>query len=148
MSDLQTLQEEHLRKLAERPNTTVYTVQHDRVAEPWPAARLRRVMEDLVGRALAYGDEVCDFRVRKELIEDPEALAFYRAHPKMFHMITDRAVMREPHFRSAITGLLHVRDEVERGRVAEGHDADAMATRTVMTALSGTDLGASSAPPA
>jgi len=145
MSDLQSLQEAHLRELADRPNTTVYTVKHDRVADPWPAARLRTVMEGLVAKALAYDDAVCDFRVRKELIAEPEVLAFYRAHPKMFYMITDRAVMREPRFRSAITGMLFVRDEVERGAVADGRDADAMATRTVMTALTGTDLGAPAA---
>lgn len=141
-SQIDAYRQAHLEELASRPNTTVYTVQHDRVSDPWPAARLRPLMESLVARALSFDDSVDDFRVRKTCLDDPEALAFYRTHPKMYLMMTDRQVMREERYRKAITGLLFVREEVERGGVADGPDADAMATRTVMAALTGSDLGA------
>jgi hypothetical protein len=134
-SEVGAYEDEHLRELASRPNTTVLQVGHDRVQDPWPVTRLRPLMETLVARVLAFGDDVDDFRVRKDCLDDPEVLEFYRAHPKLYYMMTDRKLMGEERCRSAITGLLHVRDKVETGALEEGRDADAMATRSVLAAL-------------
>ena len=135
-NDVQAFETERLRQLSEKKNTTVLTVQHDFVHDPWPEPRLRGVMEPLVARVLAFDPSVSDFAVRKACIADaPEVLAFQRRHPKMYWMLTDRAVMRDERSRKAITGMLYVRKQVETGAVAEGHDADAMATKTVLAAL-------------
>ena len=133
-TDVETFHQERLRELSQKPNTTVLTVQHDATNDPWPAARLRAVMERITARVLA-APEGDAFALRKQLLDDAEVLAFQRQHPKFYWLLTDRAVMREKKSRDAVTGMLFVRDEIERGRVAEGHEADAMATRTVLEAL-------------
>ena len=134
-SEVNAYEQEHLKELASRPNTTVLQATHDILHDPWPVSRLKPMMETLVKRVLAFGDEVDDFRVRKACLDDEEVLSFQRTHPKLYWMLTDRKMMREPRLRSAVTGLLHVRSQVEAGALAEGRDADAMATRSVLAAL-------------
>jgi len=134
-TEVQAFENERLQKLSEKKNTTVLTVQHDFINDPWPEKRLRDVMEPLVARTLAFDASVSDFALRKACMEDPEVLAFQRQHPKMYWMLTDRAIMGDERSRKAITGMLYVRKQVEAGAVDEGHDADAMATKTVLAAL-------------
>ena len=134
-TEVHAYENERLRKLTEQKNTTVLGVEHDFITDPWPEKRLRDVMEPLVARVLAFGDDVSDFTLRKTCMMDPEVLAFQRQHPKMYWMLTDRTVMRDERSRKAITGMLYVRKQVESGAVTEGRDADAMATKTVLAAL-------------
>ena len=149
-SEVQAHHQERLRELAERPNTTVLTVEYDDKHDPWPVERVRPMMERLVARVLSFGDEVDDFRVRKTCLDDPEVLAFQRQHPKLYWMLSDRKLMREERCRSAITGLLHVRSKVQSGEVTDEHEADGLATRTVLAALGTAHIHASSpsVPPA
>jgi hypothetical protein len=123
-----------LEELAARPNTVVYEASHDVVAEPWSAERAKAVMESVVKRVLAFDYAVSDFCVRKTCLDDPEALAFQRRHPKLYWLLTDRALMRQDKYRSALTALLAVRGRVEAGSVST-EEADAVATRTVLGAL-------------
>lgn len=134
-TEVQAFENERLRRLSEKKNTTVLTVQHDFVNDPWTEKRLRDVMEPLVARVLSFDDGVSDFALRKTCMEDPEVLAFQRQHPKMYWMLTDRKIMSDKRSRKAITGMLYVRRQVESGAVSEGNDADAMATKTVLAAL-------------
>tara|TARA_B110001452_G_scaffold206666_1_gene176770 strand:- start:162 stop:584 length:423 start_codon:yes stop_codon:yes gene_type:complete len=134
-SEVKAYERERLQKLSEKKNTTVLTVEHDFINDPWPERRLRNVMEPLVARVLTFDDSVSDFTLRKTCMEDPEVLEFQRQHPKMYWMLTDRDVMGDERSRKAITGMLYVRKQVESGAVTEGHDADAMATKTVLAAL-------------
>lgn len=134
-TEVHAYEQQRLDELSKRPNTTVLTVEHDATHDPWPADRLKTLMEQLVGRVLAFGDDVDDFRVRKTCLDDPETLAFQRTHPKLYWMLTDRKLMAEERCRTAITGLLHVRSQVDAGKVTNTRDADAMATRTVLAAL-------------
>lgn len=134
-NDVAAFQKERLRELSERPNTTVLDVEHDSHHEPWSVDRLRPLLERLTSRVLATPDETSDFVMRKQCLEDEEVLAFQRDHPKFYWLLTDRAIMREKKHRDAITGMLYIRGEVERGRVTTGQEADAMATRTVIEAL-------------
>jgi hypothetical protein len=134
-SDVAAYQKEKLRELSERPNTTVLDVEYDHHHDPWPVSRLRPILERLTGRVLSTDDDVADFVLRKQCLEDPDVLAFQRDHPKFYWLLTDRRIMREQKHRDAITGMLYIRDEVERGNVPHGQEADAMATRTVIEAL-------------
>lgn len=144
-SDVAAYQQQKLQELADRPNTTVYTVAHDSTHEPWPASRVRAVSEALAARVASFDAGASDFAVRKACLDDPEALAFQRRHPKLYWLLTDRTMVHDPRFRAAVTGMLHVRAQVDAGAVAEGTDADALATRTVLAALErGRPNGASS----
>lgn len=134
-TEVQAFENERLRRLSEKGNTTVLTVQHDFINDPWSERRLRDVMEPLVARVLSFDGSVSDFTLRKTCMEDPEVLAFQRQHPKMYWMLTDRTIMGDERSRKAITGMLYVRKQVESGAVAEGQEADAMATKTVLAAL-------------
>lgn len=134
-SEVQAYEKERLQKLSEKKNTTVLTVEHDFINDPWPEKRLRDVMEPLVARVLSFDDSVSDFTLRKTCMEDPEVLEFQRQHPKMYWMLTDRKIMGDERSRKAITGMLYVRKQVESGAVTEGQEADAMATKTVLAAL-------------
>lgn len=134
--DFGAFQREHLRQLADKPNTTVLTVEHDSVNKPWSVDRLRPVMEKIVERVLAFDDDVNDFCVRKTCLDDPEILEFQRRHPQLYWMISDRKVMREPRLRNTMNAMLELRAKVERGELSEGTDADAAATQTVVAALS------------
>lgn len=134
-SEVKAYETERLKKLSEKKNTTVLTVEHDFINDPWPEKRLRDVMEPLVARVLTFDDSVSDFVLRKQCMKDPEVLAFQRQHPKMYYMLTDRNIMGDERSRKAITGMLYIRKQVDSGSVAEGQDADAMATKTVLAAL-------------
>lgn len=128
-------EKQRLEELASRPNTTVLTVEHDFVNDPWPVSRLQPLLERLATRVTSFPDDTPDFVVRKTCLEDSDFLEFQRMHPKLYWMLTDRKLVKEKNFRSAVTGLLHVRRKVERGEVEEGQEADGMATRTVLAAL-------------
>lgn len=134
-NDVAAFQRERLRELASRPNTTVLDVEHDHHHDPWPLSRVRPLLERLTGRVLATPENVSDFALRKQCLEDPEVLEFQRNHPKFYWLLTDRSIMREQKHRDAITGMLYIHAEVEKGNVAAGQEADAMATRTVIEAL-------------
>ena len=134
-TEVKAYETERLKKLSEKKNTTVLTVEHDFINDPWPEPRLRGVMEPLVARVLTFNDSVIDFTLRKTCLDDAEVLAFQRQHPKMYWMLTDRVVMSDERSRKAITGMLYVRKQVESGAVTEGQEADAMATKTVLAAL-------------
>lgn len=134
-TEVQAFENERLRTLSEKKNTTVLTVQHDFINEPWSETRLRGVMEPLVARVLAFSNDVCDFKLRKACLDDSETLAFQRQHPKMYWLLTDRKIMGDERSRKALTGMLYVRKQIEAGTVTEGQDADAMATKTVLAAL-------------
>jgi hypothetical protein len=126
--------DEHLRDLADKPNTTVYKTEYDTVREPWKAADARRVAERIAERTASFGDEASDFALRKALLEDEEVLRFQRCHPKLYYLLTDRKMVGEPRFRQALGAMLTVRDKVEAGQV-EGMEADAMATSGIVAAL-------------
>jgi hypothetical protein len=135
-TEVNAFERDRLEELASRPNTTVLQPEYASVRDPWPAKRLRCVMEGLMARVLSFGEDVDDFVVRKTCLEEnEEVLAFQRQHPRMYWMLTDRALMKEQSSRDAITGMLYVREQVECGAVQEGRDADAMATKTVLAAL-------------
>lgn len=138
--EVQAYHDAHLRELASRPNTTVYTVQHDAVNDPWPEARLTAVLNTLQGRILAADANLSDFALRKACLDDLEILAFQRQHPKFYWMLTDRALMREDKFRTAVVSMIQLRGRVERGEVEGGREADAMATKNVVEALTGERL--------
>lgn len=134
-SEVAAFQTEKLRQLAEEPNTTVYEPTHDYRGDPWPAHRLREVTERIAAKVTAYGDDVTDFRVRKDCLKDPDILEFSHTHPKLFGKLTDRAILKDPRFRDSFSFMLHVRDKVDAGSVTEGRDADAMATNGVIKIL-------------
>lgn len=137
-ADVAAYQAEKLKKLAEKPNTTVFTVKHDHIAEAWPIKRVRNVLESIAKKITGeYSDaeSFSDFAVRKECMKDPEVLAFQRQHPKLYWMVTDREKMKEPKYRAAVSALMEVRTRVERGQIKEGEEADAAATRTIIDAL-------------
>ena len=134
-SEVGAYERKRLEELAERPNTTVLTVEHDFINEPWPVSRLRPLLEALAKRVSEFPDDASEFTVRKQCLDDPEVLAFQRMHPKLYYMVTDRKLIREDKFRSAVNSLLHVRAKVERGEVSEGQEADGLATRSVLASL-------------
>lgn len=134
-SDVNAYEKNRLEELSERPNTTVLTVEHDFVNEPWPVSRLRPLLERLAKRVTEFPDETDDFVVRKTCLDDPEVLEFQRMHPKLYWMLTDRKLVKEEKFRNAVNGLLLVRRKVEVGEVESGQEADGMATRTVLASL-------------
>ena len=126
-----------LEELSKRKNTTVYTVKYDRVFEPWPADKLRRIMEKTAKALFELPADMDDFRARKALIADPEILEFYRHHLKTFMLITDRAVMKDERYRQVMTGLVELRARAERGELGDENEANAAATKMVMQTLSG-----------
>lgn len=136
-SNMQAMHDAKLRELADRPNTTVYTPSFDTVREPWRVARLRPVLERLMQRVYGFADDATDDVVREGCVKDDDEIqAFKKDHPKMYTLLTDRKVMSVQSSRDAIQSMLLVREQVEKGTVAEGRDADALATKHVVTALS------------
>lgn len=133
--DVRAYERERLEELSQRPNTTVFTPSHDQQREPWKSSRLRGVMESLAERVTTFEASASDFAVRKACLDDAEILAFQREHPKFYHLLTDRAMYKDPRFRNAVRSMLGVREQVESGAVAEGQEADARATSAVVQAL-------------
>lgn len=134
-SDVGAYEKKRLQDLSSRRNTTVLTVEHDFINEPWPVSRLRPLLERLAKRVTEFPDGTDEFVVRKTCLDDPEVLQFQRMHPQLYYMVTDRKLVKEEKFRNAVNGLLHVRGKVENGEVTNGQEADGMATQTVLSAL-------------
>ena len=136
-ASVEAYEQKRLHELAQKENTTVYTVEHGDVAAAWKADRVASALESIHAKMQSFAAEESDFAVRKKMLEDEEILAFQRRHPKLYYMVTDREKMAVPKYRSAISAMVEVRRRVEAGDVDEGRDADAAATRTVINALSG-----------
>lgn len=137
-SDVSAFHQQKLQELADKPNTTVFTVNHDQVSTAWQAKRVSNVLESIAGRLqieFQDNDKFSDFYVRKKCLEDGEVLQFQRQHPKLYWMVTDREKMKDVKYRAAVSALLEVRRRVESGDVKDGEEADAAATRTVIDAL-------------
>ena len=124
-----------MREIADRPNTTVFETKYDATHDPWPASRLRPMMERLAVRVTSFGDEVDDFTVRKTCLDDTEFLCFQRAHPKFYWMLTDREMVAQDKVRQTVAALIELRSKVERGELRDGDEANAAATAAVMAAL-------------
>ena len=134
-NEVGAFEKERLEKLSQTPNTTVFTTSYDKTHEPWSSSRARSVAERVAQRVTEFGDDVSDWQVRKRCTDDPEVLEFQRTHPKLYWMLTDRKMVSDKRFQQALGAMLKVREKVERGEVAEGRDADAMATSSVVSAL-------------
>jgi hypothetical protein len=135
-SEVNAFEKERLQKLSEEKNTTVLTPDHDFKHTAWKAERLRPLLERIATRVtteFSEGDD--DFHVRKTCLDDPETLAFQREHPKLYWMLTDRAMVKDGRFQEALGGMLSVREKVDSGQVCEGQEADALATTSVVSAL-------------
>ena len=129
-------EQERLEELSQRPNTTVFKAEYESTHEPWKADRLRKVCEHLARRVLEFEEGCSDFKVRKVCMsEDEEVLQFQRSHPKLFWMVTDRKMVTDDRFKMALAAMFRVREQVEKGKLQDGRDADAMATTGIMSAL-------------
>ena len=124
-----------LRDKANQPNTTVYETTYTSTHTPWTSATLRPLLERLATRVTAFAPDVDDFVVRKTCLDDPEVCRFQKAHPKLYWMVTDRAVICKPENRQAISALVELRAKVERGELRDGEEANAAATQAVLAAL-------------
>ena len=125
---------ERLKELADQPNTTVYTVNHDAKHDPWKPKRLKRVIERLSSRVREFAPEVDDFTLRKQCLDDEEILNFQRDHPKTYWMLTDRALANNPKAHAAVVAMLGIHSQLRSGNLSE-QEADAAATSAVMNAL-------------
>ena len=137
-ADVAAYQTEKLKKLAEKPNTTVFTVKHDQVTTAWPSKRVKSAVETIARKIHAEftdTEKFSDFCVRKECMKDPEVLAFQRQHPKLYWMVTDREKMKEQKYRDVVGAMIELRHRVESGQVKDGEEADATATRVITDAL-------------
>ena len=134
-SEVGAFEKERLERLAAKPNTDVYTVKHDHVAEPWKVERVRAVFERIAVRMKASPVDLDDFVFRKQCLEEEEVLQFQRQHQKLFWLVTDRKKMNNEKYRNAIAALLTLRDNIEAGNLSDGQEADATATSVVMQAL-------------
>jgi hypothetical protein len=122
---------QHLAHLASRPNTSVLQVEHENVREPWKVERVRAILGRIRDRMRDTTDCADDFALRSSLMQnDPEVVAFQRAHPQLFHAATTRATAEQ--FTQGIDRLLRIRQDVEWGRMSEA-DANAMATAAVLS---------------
>jgi hypothetical protein len=125
-----------LEELAANPKNRVLKVTHDFEKEPWESQRVAKAVQTILDKSMA-SDISDDFKMRKNLLNDPEIKAFQFDHPRMFFTLTDRNMMREPKYRKAIEGMLNVHRMMEKGVVQKGDVASAVATQTVMHALNG-----------
>lgn len=133
----------HARNIQARdPSAQVMQVSHDAVHEPWKADRLRAVFEKIASRIFSdFGEEEHDFRVRKALLEDDEILSFQRAHPRLYYTLTDRSLMKNQRYRSAMTTLLLLREKADAGRLPLGQEGDAMAASAIVASLTASEGG-------
>ena len=136
-SDLQLLRDGHMRELAQKPNTTVYTVQHTSTHEPWKVERVRRVTNQIVEcvrAATSATDSGEGKHLRATCFADPEVVDFKKQHPHLYAMLTDPEMIKDEKFGRAFESLLEVRAQVEAGQISDG-EADASATASLMSAL-------------
>ena len=125
---------EKLKELADQPNTTVYTVEHDDKHEPWKPERLKSVIEKISSRVREFAPDVDDFTLRKQCLDDPEILAFQREHYKTYYLLTDRALAQNKKAHDAILAMLGIHARLSAGSISE-READAAATNAVIRAL-------------
>jgi hypothetical protein len=68
-------------------------------------------------------------------MQDEEVLDFQRQHPQLFWLLTDRKMVNDKRFQQALGAMFKVKEKVENGDIQEGHDADALATSSIVSAL-------------
>lgn len=117
------------------PTAKILELSHDFVRDPWPSRRLEKVFNLIVRRIYEFPADSHDFAVRKSLLADTEILEFQRAHPRLYYVLTDRAMMKETRYRDVLKKMLLLRQGVESGEVAADERADAVATQIVVSSL-------------
>lgn len=118
------------------PRAEVLEVTYDATHQPWKATELTTVFEDIVRRIFDdFCEDEADFVVRKSLLKDPTILRFQRAHPKLYYVLTDRALMRQDKYRATLGHMLRVRADIEGGRLPDDERGDAAATQAIVGSL-------------
>lgn len=116
-SRLANLTPENLARLAERDDTVVYQPTHDTIFEPWPAQKVRRVVELVVGvsrtcateeearaKLRALGGDVSDFESKYQL---------------MFQRLTQPEVSRNRGHVDIVLQMIALRDQVDQGGLSD-----------------------------
>lgn len=133
--DVQAYEQERLKELAAQPNTTVYQTEFTDRHDAWKGDKLRGIVEGLAKRVAEADESMSDFQLRKQCLDDEQVLAFQRRHPHMYHMLTDRAFVKDTRFRQAIGAMLTLRERVDSGSLRDGDEADALAMSSIVAAL-------------
>lgn len=116
-SRLANLTPETLAQLADRDDTVVYEPVHDTIFEPWPATRVRRVVELIVGitrtctseddargKVRAVGGDVAEFEGKYQL---------------MFQRLTQPEIARNPGHVKIILDMINLRSQIDGGSISE-----------------------------
>ena len=133
--EVTAFQKERIDELKQQNHTSIYETKHDFKHEPWKATTLRPLMEQLATTVTNFGDEVSDFKVRKECLKNKDFLNFQRDHPQLYYLMTDRKMLRDDRFRQAFSSMLEVREQIDSGNMSDGTEADGMIMSGIVSAL-------------
>lgn len=125
---------ERMRKIAEREGATVLETTFSKRIEPWAPDKVRAVWDKIDRVGATHANIADDIKYRKALLQHEDILEFQRCHQKLFWTMTDRQLMTQPHYRSAIAAMLGVRDRVVAGELSEDA-ANAESSSAVLEAL-------------
>ena len=143
-SEVAAYQEERLKQLASQPNTTVYTTKYDNKHDAWPVQKIRPICERIAKRvSTEFDDDISDFQLRKACLQgDEEVRQFQKHHPQLYWQLTDRKMIADQRFRSALGAFFTVMEKVEKGEVKAGEEADGLVNGAILSMLR-TDNGGS-----
>ena len=140
-SEVCSLKQEHLSRLASQPNTDVLKVEYDSHHQPWKANNVKHISNLIYKYSNSEETRNMDaFKFRKHCLNDTTILDFQRKHPKMFWVLTDRELMKNTKYQKAISELIDLRSRIDNKTLTDGQEADALATKVVMQALGDIDL--------
>lgn len=116
-SRLTNLTPETLARLAERDDTVVYEPTHDTLFAPWPAAKVRRVVELVVGvaRECAAEDEA---RAKLRALGG-DVVEFEAKYQLMFQRLTQPEVAKNRRHVEIVLQMVALRNRVDEGTLTE-----------------------------
>lgn len=134
------LTQQHLERLAERPDVVVYHPTHDVVFVPWESSRVRRCAMHLVriARRCATEDEARE-RVRGAAMaanapaEAVDATDFEANYQMMFRRLTQPEVARQETAVAIVLNMIEMRGRVERGELTEEEAQSTVGQQTLNT---------------
>ena len=116
-SRLTNLTPEKIARLAERDDTVVYEPVHETIFEPWPASKVRTLVELCVGvtRECATEDEARD----KLRALGGDVTEFESKYQLMFQRLTQPEIAKNRGHVNIILQMITLRAEVDAGTTSE-----------------------------
>ena len=123
--------EQKLKELASQPNTTVMQPTYDTIFEPWPAARVHEVMDQLAAVTIKYNSVD---KVREECSKNQSFVEFSQKYKVMYDKMTTPLFVKDSENIKVLKKLILLKAAVDQN-ITSQEDAQAQASDIALKSL-------------